>query len=53
MISHRADLIDHGVLIDPVCFANRDDQVLALQDLFGAVAAPVARQRSTAADAKI
>ena len=43
--SASADSIDHGVLIDPVCFRNRDDQVLALRDLFGAVAAPVAREK--------
>jgi hypothetical protein len=40
----RQNSIDHGVLIDPTCFTNRDDQVLALRDLLGAFAAPVARK---------
>jgi hypothetical protein len=43
--SASANSIKQGVLIDPVCFANQNDQILALQDLFGAVAAPVARQK--------
>jgi hypothetical protein len=39
------DLIDHGVVVDPVCLTNRDDQVLALQDLLGALATPVGRKK--------
>ena len=33
------------MLIDPVCFTSRDDQVLALLDLLGAFAAPVAKRQ--------
>jgi hypothetical protein len=38
------DLSDPGVLVDPICFTNQNDQVLALQDLLGAFAAPVAKK---------
>jgi hypothetical protein len=40
-----SDSSDLDVLIDPVCFADRDHQVLALHDLLGALAAPVARKQ--------
>jgi hypothetical protein len=36
---------DPGMLIDPICFASRDDQVLALRDLLGAFAPPLAKQQ--------
>ena len=39
------DSTEPGVLIDPVCFTSRDDQVLALLDLLGAFAAPVAKRQ--------
>ncbi len=39
------DTIDHGVLIDPIFFTNRDDQVLALRDVWGAFGVPVARKQ--------
>jgi hypothetical protein len=41
------DSIDPGTLIDPISFTNRDDQVLALRDLLGAVAATVARKKGS------
>jgi hypothetical protein len=38
------DQTDQGVLVDPICFTDHNDQVLALRDLLGAFAAPVARK---------
>jgi hypothetical protein len=38
------DASDPGALIDPICFTYRDDQILALRDLLGAFAGPVARK---------
>jgi hypothetical protein len=45
ILSAWTDSIDDGGLIDPICFTNRDDQVLALRDLLGAFDAPVARKK--------
>jgi hypothetical protein len=44
ILSAWADSIDHSGPVDPICFKNRDDQVLALRDLLGAFAVPVARK---------
>jgi hypothetical protein len=45
VLARWPDSSDPSMLIDPVCFVNRNDQVLALQDLLGAFAAPVARKQ--------
>jgi hypothetical protein len=47
------DLSDPGVLVDPICFTNQNDQVLALQDLLGAFAAPVAKKEGLGIRPKI
>jgi hypothetical protein len=39
------DNADSSALIDPVCFTSRDDQILALRDLWGAVSAAVSPKR--------
>jgi hypothetical protein len=46
------DSFDPGALIDPISFTNRDDQVLALRDLLGAIAAPVARKKGSGRPSK-
>lgn len=43
MLSEWPESFDPNALIDPVCFTNRDDQVLALRGLLGAFAGPVTR----------
>jgi hypothetical protein len=45
ILSAWPESIDHGGLIDPVCFTNLDDQVLALRDLLGAFATPDSRAK--------
>jgi hypothetical protein len=44
VLSAWPNSIGTDVLIDPICFTNRDDQVLALRDLLGAFAGPVTRK---------
>jgi hypothetical protein len=38
------DQTDQGVLVDPICVTDHNDQVLAVRDLLGAFAVPVAQQ---------
>jgi hypothetical protein len=44
ILSAWPELVDSNTLIDPICFTNPDDQVLALRDLLGAFAGPVPRE---------